>query len=285
MKTYYDCLPCFIRQSLDAAREITDDQEIIGRSLKRVIREVSEFDLRMMPPEMGQVIHRIIREETGNPDPYKYKKDKSTEMALELAKDASRRIKAAGDPFETALRFAIAGNIMDFAFAETWNRGRIEDSFNKAEKHPVDSAMCEKLKNRIKKASSILFIGDNTGETVFDRLFIEEFPGSAPVCYAVKQSPVINDATEEDALKAGLDKVAKIINNGTDAPGTVLRQCSKEFLGHFYGSEIVIAKGQANFETLTGADREVFLLTQVKCRVIAEHYNFNVGDWIITTNI
>ena len=144
----------------------------------------------------------------------------------------------------------------------------------------MDGESVAKLKKEAGQARTILILGDNAGETVFDKILIENFDTQADIYYAVKGSPVINDATEEDAKAAGLDSVAKIIPNGSDAPGTVLHKCTEEFLGLFNTADLVIAKGQANFETLNDCKRKVYFLTQMKCGVIAERYGYEVGQWL-----
>jgi damage-control phosphatase, subfamily I len=283
MQTQLDCIPCFIRQSLEAVRQICDDDEVIKKSLKRVLKEASEFDMNLSPPEMGQKIHRIIREESGNSDPYQKIKEKSTEYALALVDDVKQKLKESNDVFSTAIRFAIAGNIMDFALFSAWDMSRIEDSFNKVSNHPVNEKMIGALKDDIKKADNVLILGDNAGEAVFDRILIENLPKEVDVYYAVKETPIINDATLKDAKEAGIHNVAKIISNGTDAPGTILDKCSSDFMTMYKSSDVVIAKGQANFETLNLAERKVYFLTQIKCPVIADRYGYKVGDWIVTT--
>lgn len=283
MQTQLDCIPCFIRQSLEAIRQVCDDEDVIKKTLKRVLREASEFDMNLSPPEMGQKIHRIIREESGNRDPYQKIKEKSTEYALALVDSARKKLEESNDVFSVAVRFAIAGNIMDFALLSAWDKSRIEDSFSKVSNHLVDEKMISALKDDIKKSSNVLILGDNAGEAVFDRILIENLPKNVSVYYAVKDMPIINDATLKDAKEAGIENVAKIISNGTDAPGTILDKCSREFLRIYKSADVVIAKGQANFETLNLEARKVYFLTQIKCPVIADRYRYKVGEWIVTT--
>jgi damage-control phosphatase, subfamily I len=286
MKSCFDCAPCFVRQTLDATKKIklNNNEKMIENTLRRVLKAIAVFDFELSPPHMAQIIHRIIREETGDDDPYRQIKNKSTRTAKSLEHSIRARIQKSNDHFETAVRFSIAGNILDFAFSSTWNAERINDSFDKAEKQSLDRNMVQKLKHDLEQENSVLVLGDNAGETVFDRLLIEQFPTVKKVRYAVKSAPVINDATLQDALDAGLNEVAELIPNGTDAPGTILSQCSDAFKQCFYESDLVIAKGQANFETLNDADRDIFFLTQIKCPVIAQRYCFELGQWIISTN-
>ncbi|WED23819.1 ARMT1-like domain-containing protein [Vibrio sp. JC009] len=283
MRSSLDCIPCFMRQALEAGRRITNDEQLLGEALRRISRSVADFDMSLSPPEMGQKIHRILREEVGCDDPYLQIKKDSNQMALSLVPQVSNLLELSENPFELALRFAIAGNILDFALLSVWDDNRIIDSFDKASKHPVDTGMVEQLKQKLEKAENVLILADNAGETVFDRFLIEQLPPHLKVTYAVKGSPVINDAVAADATEAGIDQLASVIDNGTDAPGTVLDQCSPSFRAVYDSADVVIAKGQANFETLNTADREIFFLTQIKCAVIARAYDYEVGDWIVTT--
>ncbi len=232
------------------------------------------------PPFMGRTIHRAIRDETGSADPYAALKHKSTQTALRLAGAVERRIEDASDPFEAAVRYAIAGNVMDYALASTWDAEKITVCFEEALTKPIDLAAVRSLEKSVAAASRILYIGDNAGETVFDRLLIQRLPANT-VTYAVKGSPIINDATQEDAKDAGIDRFAHIVDNGNDAPGTILDLCSTLFRDLFGAADVVIAKGQANLETLNRCDREIFFLAQVKCPVIARDLNAHVGDWIV----
>lgn len=284
MRSSLDCIPCFMRQALEAGRRISDDEQLLGDALRRISQQVAEFDLSLSPPEMGQKIHRILRQQVGCADPYRQIKQDSNQMALSLAPKVNQLLAQADDPFELALRFAIAGNILDFALLSVWDEQRIMQSFDKATKQPIDTTMVSLLKQRLAQAKTVLILADNAGETVFDGLFIQQLPPHLHITYAVKGSPVINDAVEVDAIAAGIDKLATVIDNGTDAPGTLLQQCSASFKQLYAEADVVIAKGQANFETLNTAQREVFFLTQIKCAVIANAYDYQLGDWLVTTS-
>ncbi|OXU14912.1 damage-control phosphatase ARMT1 family protein [Sedimentisphaera salicampi] len=283
MKTSLDCIPCFVRQALDAGRMIGCNEKTIEQILKRVLLAASNFSLELTPPEMAQTVHRIVREETGNPDPYKKLKEKSTLHANEAAGKAEGFIADSERPFEAAIRFAIAGNILDFGARSDWDESVIEASFDKVQHQPVDSEAVDILYDEIKQAGEVLILGDNAGETVFDKLLIEQFPGSAEVSYAVKGAPIINDATELEAIEAGIEKAARIVPNGADIPGTVLSACSEEFLDIYNRADVVISKGQGNFETLNECERNVYFLFQVKCSVIADKYGLEYGNWIVTS--
>jgi len=280
MHTYLECIPCFVRQAHDALRQVTNDEELMHRALQRVLIASSEFKMDLTPPEMAQKIHRIIREETGNPDLYAEIKAQSTAVALRLAEEARPLITGAIDPFKMALRFSIAGNIMDFALTAKWDQMNLSTFLDDTRLKELNEAGVETLRSAVGAAQNILFLGDNAGEAVFDRLLIEQMP-NAKTTYAVKGAPIINDVTLKDALASGLDKVAELIDNGNDAPGTILSLCPPAFQKRFAEADLVIAKGQANYETLSEADRDLFFLTQVKCPVIGRDIGKPVGSWIV----
>jgi uncharacterized protein with ATP-grasp and redox domains len=280
MRTYIDCVPCFIRQAIDATRLVSGDENIAERVLRRVLTAAATMRMDRPPPFMGREIHHIIREETGSADPYAPLKEKSTHWALDFAEQAEGVIANAEDPFEVAVRFAIAGNVMDYALATTWDADSISTCVEEALLKPIDAEALRLLREAVSKAETILYIGDNAGETVFDRMLIRRLPEHA-VTYAVKSSPIINDATSRDAEAAGIGNVARIVANGTDAPGTILDLCSPEFQDLFENADVVIAKGQANLETLGDSTRDVFFLTQIKCPVVARDRATQVGDWVV----
>lgn len=282
MKSYLDCVPCFVRQGLDACRMITTDEQEVRRLLPCILVTIAGADLDQPPPVIVRAMHRVIRQELASEDPYKALKKKSTEKALSLVPDAERLIDASDNPFAAAVRFAIAGNILDFGAKTEWSESRVRESFAKALNVPLVDDHTDELYTRLETAKTVLVLGDNAGESIFDRLLMERFPGSAKIYYAVKGSPVINDATEEDAKDAGIAAVAEIIDNGTDIPGTHLPATSREFRKLFHAADVVISKGQGNFETLLDEDRAIFCILQIKCESLAKRNNLNLGDWVVT---
>ena len=183
----------------------------------------------------------------------------------------------------TAVELAIAGNIIDFGVKNNVN---VRHELKKILAQEHLSARKRSLfhyaqfRRSLRRAGNILYLADNAGETVFDRILIEEirsqWPG-ARIEYAVKARPVINDALAEDAYACGIDKVARVVSNGADAPGTVLPLCSREFRQKFRRADMVISKGQGNFESLSNEKRLVFFLFMVKCPVVARETGCTMG--------
>jgi len=231
------------------------------------------------PPEIAAVVHRIVRDHCGTDDPYREEKHKATRQALGLYPELMRLVasKPPEEALETAVRISIAGNIIDLGVSSMYDD--LEQTLERVLHQPFAINHLPAFLDLLGRAKSILFFGDNAGETVFDRVLIETL--RVPVIYVVKGLPVLNDATLEDALMAGLDQCATIVPNGSDIPGTVLERCTPEIRSLFDQATLVIAKGQGNYETLSESGNKVFNLLQVKCPVIAGDIGAAVGDIVV----
>jgi hypothetical protein len=201
-------------------------------------------------------------------------------MAMELYPRLKDRIRGSMNPLETAVRLAIAGNVIDFGIYSSLGEADVVDAIDSALVDGWDADCLEALAQAVNDAREILYLGDNAGEIVFDRLLIEELP-RGKVTFAVKGSPVINDATMEDAERVGLSSLVEVIDNGSDAPGTIVEDCSAEFRGRFERSDLIIAKGQGNYESLSGVDKDVFFILKAKCPVIARDLGCDIGQMIL----
>lgn len=275
MRTYLDCIPCFFSQTLRAARLSTNDEKKIKRVLDEVGMMVSEIPLESTPPESARFIYQKIAEVTGNPDPYRDIKRESTQKALSWYPALKKRVEKSGDRLLAAIKIAIAGNVIDFGV--NWDFD-IENEIEKTLEKDFAACDYDPFKGRLNQADEVLYIGDNAGECVFDRILIEEI--KKPVIYAVRNAPVINDATREDAVQAGLDQVATILSSGSDGPGTILETCSNEFKNIYKKAKLIISKGQGNYEALSDNSRPLFFLLKAKCRVIADDLGVREGDII-----
>lgn len=265
MRTYLDCYPCFVRQALSAARMAGADDLTQQAVLDRTLALLQRLPPGATPPEIAHAVHRIVRERLGVVDPYARVKEESTRAALAVYPQLKATVAASADSLEAAVRVSIAGNIIDLGVSDD-----VPDLWATVERVMTETFAVDhmpRLRSALASADHVLFLADNAGETVFDRVLIEEL--GAPVTYVVKGGPVLNDATREDAIAAGLAPCATIGDNGSDAPGTILDLCSAEFRDAYARAPLVIAKGQANYETLSEAGPRVFCLLQVKCPVIA----------------
>lgn len=284
MKTYLDCIPCFFKQARDAAILAGANKSTQKKILTALGREILNFKLDLSPVEMGRILYKLVRETTGENDPFKEIKQKSNQSALALYPDLKNKVKNSKDKLLTAIELAIAGNIIDYGVKNSFSSpAELEEIFvqedriiRRENKKLFEYSAFKKALGKVKK---VLYLGDNAGEVVFDRVLIEEL--NKEVIYAVRGKPIINDALFEDALRCGIDKCARVISTGCDAPGIVLDLCSNKFRKIFNEAEFIISKGQGNFEALADKRRPIFFLFKAKCSVVAKYLGCNPGDIIL----
>jgi uncharacterized protein with ATP-grasp and redox domains len=275
MKTALDCVPCILRQSLEAARMVSTDPVMHEQTLRSVLQWAGEMDLDQSPPAMAQRLHRYLRGMTGVDDPYHRAKDQLNQLALELVPPFRAKVEADDDPLKLAARLAIAGNIMDMGVIGNLTEAEVRETMDQALHAPFFGEL-ENFRQAVAGAKSILYLADNAGEIVFDRLLIEQLPRER-VTLVVRGAPIINDVTLIDAQTVGLDQLVEVIDNGSDAPGTILSDCSPEFRRRFAEADLIISKGQGNFETLSGEVGNIFFLFKVKCPMVAKLVGQPVG--------
>ena len=260
----------------------SEDETIHRRVLNSVALMIPDLALNATPPEIARQVYRIVYEITGNNDPYYEKKNIANQSALSLYSRMKDTVDDSNDPLLTACRLSIAGNDIDLGAQTEYDsiNSIIEDSLV----FDLDQENYAKFKENVTKANLILYIGDNAGETVFDRILIEQILQikNLKIVFVVREKPIINDATFEDAIKVGLDKVATIISSGSDAPATILSQCSPEMLSLYQSADVIISKGQGNYESLSGRSENIFFLFKVKCPVIARDSNLAIGGPVLT---
>jgi uncharacterized protein with ATP-grasp and redox domains len=279
MRTYLECVPCFVRQALDASRMVTDNPASQEGVLREVLRVAADMSFDQPPPWMGQRIHRLIWELSGKRDLYRETKARLNQLALDMYPWLKGLVEWSAVPLETAVRLAIAGNVLDSGMNSDFEKKHID----KAIQHALSSPLRGNVKDlsvAISAATEILYLGDNAGEIVFDKLLIEEMPLDK-VTVVVRGSPVLNDATMVDARAAGISSMVEVIDNGSDAPGTILDDCSQAFRKRFYGADLIIAKGQGNYETLSGTEKDIFFLLKAKCPVVARDLGCASGSMVL----
>lgn len=276
MKTYLDCYPCFLTQALRTARMITDREEQIQAILAEVCTFLSNIRLGATPPEIGREVYRIVSARTGVDDPFQSVKSLCTRTAMASYPEFKRYVQKAHDPLRAAVRLAIAGNIIDFGTAAEFD---LERDVRAILNQDMSIDDYDGFRRALDRAAQVLYLGDNAGETVFDRILIEEL--GKPVVYAVRESPVINDAVWEDAEAAGLNRLTEIVSSGCSAPGTIPRLCSPRFMKRLRAAKLIISKGQGNYEGLSEENLPIFFLLKAKCRVIAQDIGIEPGGIVL----
>ena len=278
MKVHLDCFPCFLRQTIIALRLGTKDELLQERILKSILPEIQIADISMPPAYTTTFIHRKIRQLLGK-DPFGELKHEYNKISLGLYPSLITMVRESQDPLWTATRLAIAGNVIDFGIFTSVD---IEGTILKAINNPLAVDEFDIFKKAISDTDTILYLADNAGEIVFDRILIETLiSADKKVTVVVKGSPVINDATLDDALESGLTGICEVVDNGSDAVGTILPWTSSAFQKLFRNAELIVSKGQGNFETLTEIQKNIFFLFQSKCDVVSKELGLSNGSMLL----
>lgn len=274
-----ECLLCQVK----ALQKRMDTFEVALEKRPQVIKQLEKYILGIdvensYSPEITRNILHTLNEFTNINDPYEKEKQDSNSELLARYDEFKQRIKDSKNPFDTALRLAIAGNIIDFGPNHKFDISETIERVLTSELAIDDSA---ELKAEIKKAKSILYLGDNCGEIVLDKLFLETI-NHPNVIFAVREKPILNDATKKEAIEVGIPEVAHLISNGDDSPSTLLHRVSPEFLEIYKSADVIIAKGMGNFEGLMDeTDPRLFYLLMIKCHVIGEKVGAQNGDFVV----
>jgi len=277
LKAKPECIPCSLRQALSAARRVSGDEWVHAKVLKRVMSEMAHTDLDRSPAEVTFEALEIASKLLGGSDAFAEDKRRHNELVQGLLPGLRRQVAESSDSLSIATRLAIAGNIMDLGVAsEIDARAEIDRAVEA--KFAIDDL--GSFREAVRSAKSVFYILDNAGEAVLDRLLIEQFRRKDVTCL-VRHAPVLNDVTEADAIEAGLAEVAKLRSPGAPMLGFVPGLADPGIRELFVKADLVIAKGQANIETLLGVDREVFFFLRAKCPVVAAALGVREGDAVL----
>lgn len=279
MNTELLCLPCFFKQVRRTLAYAGVNGEIYRRAIRMAEAVIEKSSLDTVPARISTLIHRLLRKEIGI-DPYRMLKDRYNVIALERLPLFRNMMKKSTNPLETGVRLAVAGNIIDFGIYEHVD---IDRSIRESQSCPLSHEVLDAFTKAVSGAKRILYLCDNAGEIVFDRPLMELLGSMGKqVTAVVKGAPVINDATMEDAAAVGLSESARVIDNGSDGIGTLLETCSRDFIDEYQRADMIISKGQANFETLLQErDGRIFFLFKVKCPVVSNAIKRPEGEMIL----
>ncbi|MDH5782199.1 MAG: ARMT1-like domain-containing protein [Candidatus Bathyarchaeota archaeon] len=281
MKVEAECAVCLLHRGYMEALEATEDQALQWKAMAALTRLLNrEFKPTAVPAILGTKRDRIIKDITGNSDPYAKKKQMSNRKAmavLPVAKKLVEKEASMETRFRKACMCSIVGNIIEFDIPEhRFEFEDIEKLIQEAEEQLVIDQLSEIFK-LAKKAKQILYLADNAGEIAFDTLLVHELKRLGPhVTVAVKGKPIINDATMQDAEYVKMHQIADdVITNGTDTVGIILEECSKHFLDLYGSADLVVAKGMGHAETVTELDltRPHALLFRTKCNPVAKFFD------------
>ncbi len=280
MKTDLSCVQCLVRNIVTLANLLADDEETRLKIVRKMLAELSEFDFHLPPPRMARRIHAYATEVTGKSDPYRRQKDESTRLAQELLREFLEEKKLDPNHFESLIRLAIAGNIIDFGVNCDLKLEDARETIRLAFRKPIDSRALKTAEEAMENAENILYLLDNCGEAVFDTLLVRRYRSKVTLC--VKGIPVLNDVTRREVGPSGFDGIVKrVIDTGDGTPGISLEHSSREFREAFESADLIVSKGQGNFETLHDTDRPILFLFMAKCPLVAGMLNAELNSFQI----
>lgn len=277
MKAYLDCYLCLLRQAVQAARLATDDEALRRAAMQAALDELRAAPVEARPVDIAPAVHAAVRETTGCDDPYRAMKRESNRLALEAYEKAEALVSDAPDRFLMAAKIAAAGNIADAAIGDSFE---FENHVREAAERDFAVEDSDRLRVDLSSAGHVLLLADNAGEIVFDRLLVERLK-PLRVTVAVKSRPLLNDATVDDAAAAGFDGLAEIVGAGETWPEPSLEGAPRELARAFSQADVIIAKGQANYEALSEYRGPLYFLLTAKCSVIADDAGVGVGDLVL----
>lgn len=288
MKTFIDCIPCIINQGIRICRTLNVDDEKTEIIIKKILEHLMEVDFSHTSPYLSSIVWDIVTSSIGEKNPYK-KANNFYNTELAKKNDSLKNIiETSDDKFRTAVKLAITGNIIDFGAKHDFDYSILKEKIMEISSKKLSIDNSSELNNKLQNSKTLLYLGDNNGEIIFDKIFIEYLKIAFPdlkIFFAVRGRPIINDVTLDDAKNVGMDKIVEIIVNGSGYPGTDINDVSDEFRKMFYDSDVIIAKGQGNFETLSDIDRDdVYFLFMAKCEIVAREINSEILDLVCLKN-
>jgi len=275
VRTYLSCIPCFVRQTVEAIKMATKSKARQKEALRKVLLKLSTASFDRPPTEIGYAVHKIIKDITKNDDPYKKVKARDNQAAMKFYSYLKELIASSDDRLLVAAKLAIAGNIIDWAASPEFD---VKDTIDEVITQPLTINHFAQFRNSLDEAETILYIADNAGEIVFDKVLLEEL-AHKKITFLVRSEPIINDATMEDAKFASINKLAKVETVKITAKG--LNTTSNRFKHFVDEADMLISKGQANYEALSDMEGPIFFLLKVKCPLIADHIQAPLGAIVL----
>lgn len=285
MRASAECIYCIINKTYELFCKYVKDEEERFMFTKELLKEISSYPDDMTAPYLNSKVMKRLKEKVNINDLYIEEKELYNNKMLSIEEDIMDIINSSDDKLLSALKYAMVGNFIDFGAMKNVDDNILDKIIDTALKQDVDVSTYNMFKSEILSAEKLCYILDNTGEVVFDKLFIKiikELNRGIGIDIIVRGEPVINDVTYEDAIKVGIDNFGKVIENGTDIPGTDLREINEKTRKSIFESDLVIAKGQGNFETLFGTGIDIYYIFLCKCDMFVRRFAIQKYKGIFT---
>ncbi len=281
MQTNRYCVVCILNQVLRVVNYLGLDEEKKDLIFQKALKKAAEIPYaEITSPEFSEKIYEVVEDISGEPDLYKTLRREQNRMVMDKIDIFRDKIKHSLDPLLTSGYYALLGNIIDYGGVRIFDPDEI---FKQCDTINITVNDYPEFKKRLQEARRVLILADNAGEAVFDRLFIEEMKRLNPnleVYYGVRSKPAINDVIREDAEYIGMDRVAHIVETGSTCAGIIVPRSTQAFKKIYYTADLIISKGQGNFETLEKEPEDILLIFKVKCDIVAKYINLDLGSLV-----
>ncbi len=268
------CVDCIAGKYLSKAPKTATVEQQMEYKLK-VLKIIAELGESVTAPEIVAAVTGFKNEMFGQIDDFAEEKRYFNALMLSLANEVEQQIMSAEDPFKTALKFAQLGNYIDFGAMYSVDENQLREMLKGVSSVQLDETEYENLKCELSGAKRLVYLTDNCGEIVMDKLLVRQIKKQfkdLDVTVVVRGGPVLNDATMEDAEQVGLDRDTCVVSNGTLIAGTALHRLPESVRSRLLSADVILSKGQGNFETLQHCGLNVYYLFLCKCDMFAEHF-------------
>lgn len=288
MKTSLDCMECNVKQLIKVSKLLNVSEKQQEKASKRLFLMLSNISFEHTNPHIMGKMWEIMTSEYGNDNPYKEIKHMYNELILDMYDAIAKIISESNDPFNSALKIAVTGNIIDFGARHQFSKEELLQRILNHDSIKFKVNDTEVLRKKLQSAKTLLYIGDNCGEIVLDKLFIQtikQFNPTIRIYFGVRGGNILNDVTKEDAVQVQMQEVAEVISSGISVPGTIIEESSNEFQKVFTECDVIIAKGQGNYESLSDTKREhLYLMLLAKCEYVANTIGVQTMDYVVLHN-
>lgn len=285
MKASAECIYCIMNKTYELFCKYVEDEEERFIFTKELLKSMSSYPDDMTAPYLNSKVMKILKEKVNVNDLYIEEKETYNNKILLIEEDIMNNIERSKDKLLSGLKYSMVGNFIDFGAMKNVDDNILNEIIDTALKQDVDISIYNMFKKEILEAEKLCYILDNAGEVVFDKMFIKiirELNRDVKIDIIVRGEPTLNDVTYKDAISVGIDKYGEIIENGTGIPGTDLREVNEETKNSIFESDVVIAKGQGNFETLCGVDANIYYIFLCKCDMFVRRFDIQKYEGVFT---
>ena len=274
MKLSATCMNCLVQRQMENIRDF-EDEELKSNYMRKVLSIISEANEHETSPVIIAKINKLHQEYFNSPYSFDLLKKQYNLMMLQKEESIWSKIQASSDSLLEAMKYSRIGNYIDFSAMGSIDEDKLNYLLESVHKEYIESSKYQRFLKDLQNANELVYLTDNCGEVVLDKLFIKCISDMFPevhITIIVRGKMVLNDATMEDAMMVGLMEISDVIDNGTEIAGTCLEQVNNRAKECIEAADVIISKGQGNFETLNGCGLNIYYLFLCKCEWFVKRF-------------